>query len=560
VGEELTEDEREVFHALTGREREPLEPCEEFWGAIGRSGGKTRAMAVLAAYIAGCVDHRDTLAPGERGRLPTLAASTAQASQAFNFVSGVFSTSPNLKELLDRETADTISLASGVDVVIRPASFRTIRGITAVAVIADEIAFWRSDDSANPDTEILRALRPALATTGGLLAAISSPHAKRGELYTTFKRHFRPTGDPLIPVAKAPSPTMNPALSPRVVDRAFESDPEAASAEYGAEFRGDIGVFIARDVLESCVARGVVVRPPLAGMSYFAFTDPSGGSSDSMTLAIAHLENDRTVLDCIAERKAPFSPDSVVIEFAETLKAYRVSTVTGDRYACEWPRERFSAHGITYQPAEKNKSEIYLAFLPMLNSGRVDLLDNAGSIVQFLGLERRTSRAGRDTIDHAPNAHDDVANAIAGVMTSATDDTPGIIAFYIRRMRSSSASPMRPRSTRQHSFRCAARTARARRMAATAFATVSTSAVLFGSSLPTSILYAAPASRASSPKESQHDCTESRPSDATVRPSGGPPSEARRCRRRAGGDEPKACEARGSPEGRRGRVRRDSAA
>jgi hypothetical protein len=70
VGEELTEDEREVFHALTGREREPLEPCEEFWGAIGRSGGKTRAMAVLAAYIAGCVDHRDTLAPGERGRLP----------------------------------------------------------------------------------------------------------------------------------------------------------------------------------------------------------------------------------------------------------------------------------------------------------------------------------------------------------------------------------------------------------------------------------------------------------------------------------------------------------
>ena len=133
------------------------------------------------------------------------------------------------------------------------------------------------------------------------------------------------------------------------------------------------------------------MRPPLAGMSYFAFTDPSGGSSDSMTLAIAHLENDRTVLDCIAERKAPFSPDSVVIEFAETLKAYRVSTVTGDRYACEWPRERFSAHGITYQPAEKNKSEIYLAFLPMLNSGRVDLLDNAGSIVQFLGLERRTS-------------------------------------------------------------------------------------------------------------------------------------------------------------------------
>ena len=136
VGEELTEDERGVFEGLTGREREPLEPVEEFWAVIGRRGGKTRSMAVLAAYIAGCVDHRDTLAPGERGALPILAASTAQASQAFNFVSGIFATAPNLKDLLENETADTISLASGVDITIRPASFRTIRGITAVAAIA----------------------------------------------------------------------------------------------------------------------------------------------------------------------------------------------------------------------------------------------------------------------------------------------------------------------------------------------------------------------------------------------------------------------------------------
>ena len=74
VGEELTDDERAVFNSLTGREREPLEPVEEFWAVIGRRGGKTRSMAVLAAYIAGCVDHRDTLAPGERGALPILAA------------------------------------------------------------------------------------------------------------------------------------------------------------------------------------------------------------------------------------------------------------------------------------------------------------------------------------------------------------------------------------------------------------------------------------------------------------------------------------------------------
>ena len=177
--------------------------------------------------------------------LPIMAASTVQATQAFNFVSGIFTTAESLKGLLENETNDTISLASGVDITIRPASFRTIRGMTALAAIGDEIAFWRADDSANPDTEILRALRPALATTGGLLAAISSPHAKRGELYTTFKRHFGPAGHPSILVAKAPSRTMNPSLSQRVVDRAYEEDPEAASAEYGAEFRGDLAIFVA---------------------------------------------------------------------------------------------------------------------------------------------------------------------------------------------------------------------------------------------------------------------------------------------------------------------------
>ena len=396
VGEELTEDERAVFAGLTGREREPLEPVEEFWAVIGRRGGKTRSMAVLAAYIAGCVDHRDTLAPGERGALPILAASTVQAAQAFNFVSGIFATAPNLKDLLENETADTISLASGVDITIRPASFRTIRGITAVAAIADEIAFWRSDDSANPDTEILRALRPALATTGGLLAAISSPHAKRGELYSTFKRHYGPTGHPSILVAKAPSRTMNPSLSQRVVDRAYEEDPEAASAEYGAEFRGDLAIFVGRDAIEACVATGVLVRAPIEGVTYFGFVDPSGGSSDSMTMAVAHNEGGRVVLDCIGERKAPFSPDSVVSEFAETLKSYRISTVVGDRYAGAWPRERFSVHGVTYRTADLNRSELYLAFLPLVNSGRVDLLDSSRMVAQFVGLERRTSRGGKD--------------------------------------------------------------------------------------------------------------------------------------------------------------------
>ena len=56
----------------------------------------------------------------------------------------------------------------------------------------------------------------------------------------------------------------------------------------------------------------------------------------------------------------------------------------------------------------------------MINSRRINLLDHRKLINQLLGLERRTARGGRNSIDHAPGGHDDVANAVAGVAAAAT--------------------------------------------------------------------------------------------------------------------------------------------
>ena len=50
-----------------------------------------------------------------------------------------------------------------------------------------------------------------------------------------------------------------------------------------------------------------------------------------------------------------------------------------------------------------------------LNSGQCKLPDDRRLVAQFLSLERRTSRGGKDSIDHAPSASDDLANAVAGV-------------------------------------------------------------------------------------------------------------------------------------------------
>ena len=166
--------------------------------------------------------------------------------------------------------------------------------------------------------------------------------------------------------------------------------------------------------MEELVVPGRYELPPIPGTTYSAFVDPSGGSQDSMTLAIAHLEGDIRVLDAVRESRPPFSPQGVVHEFVQLLKTYRVSEVFGDRYGGEWPREQFVRKDTLYRVTDKTKSDLYNELLPNLNSGRIELLDHPRLTNQLCGLERRTARSGRDSIDHPPGLHDDLVNAVAG--------------------------------------------------------------------------------------------------------------------------------------------------
>jgi hypothetical protein len=150
-----------------------------------------------------------------------------------------------------------------------------------------------------------------------------------------------------------------------------------------------------------------------------------------MTLAVAHAEGNVAVLDAIREVRPPFSPEAVTVDFASVLKTYGVSRVCGDWYGGEWPRERFSVHGVTYELSEKPKKDIYQALLPLLNSGKARLLDSDRLVGQLCSLERRTARGGRDSIDHPPGGHDDLANAVAGALTAVTGPS-AVVSEWLR--------------------------------------------------------------------------------------------------------------------------------
>lgn len=414
----MSEPELAAYRRFTGRDEPPTAAFDEAWLIIGRRGGKSFTMALIATFLGAFRDYRPYLQPGERATVMVVAADRRQARVIVRYIGGLLNNVPMLARTVERQTTDAFDLAGQVTIEVGTASFRTTRGYTFAAVLADEIAFWRTDDAAEPDYAILDAIRPGMATIpGSMLLCASSPYARRGALWDAFKRYYGKSNAPLV--WKATTRDMNPSVPQSVIDKALDRDRASASAEYLAEFRSDIEGFASLDVVEACVARGVRERGFITGQAYFAFVDPSGGSSDAMTLAIAHSEGGRAVLDCVRERKPPFSPEAVAAEFAATLRAYGLRTVTGDRYGGEWPREAFRRHGVEYQLAAKTRSDLYRDMLPLLTSGAADLLDSPTLVNQIVALERRVARGGRESIDHAPGAHDDLANAVAGALDLA---------------------------------------------------------------------------------------------------------------------------------------------
>jgi hypothetical protein len=270
-------------------------------------------------YVGALCKH--DLVRGETGIVLLIAPDQRQAKIALDYCAAALEQSPILKQLIANRSADTLELTNGISIEVRSASFRRLRGPTYVAVIADEAAFWYSDEfSANTDAEILNAVRPGLATSQGPLIIASSPYAKRGVLWETHRSHYGPEGDPLILVAQGASRDFNPTLQQSVVHRALERDSAAASAEYLAQFRSDIEGFVSNEVVRACVG-GHFEMAPLEQHRYHAFVDPSGGSADSFTMAISHKEGDRVVIDAVHEVRPPFSPETVVDDFAIILKS-----------------------------------------------------------------------------------------------------------------------------------------------------------------------------------------------------------------------------------------------
>jgi hypothetical protein len=244
----LDEAELATFQQCTGRIAPRPAGYTEATLVIGRRGGKSLILALISAYLAAFRDWTPYLTPGEVGHIIVVAADKKQAGAIFRYLKAML-TIPLLGDLIERETQEVLELRNRITVEVLTANFRAIRSRTVVAGLADELAFWPvGEDMANPDSAIIAALKPSMATIpGAMLLKASSPYMRRGVLSDDYVKHFgRDDSDVLV--WQAPTRVMNPSVPQSFIDAETEKDPASASAEYGALFRTDLEAFVSRMV------------------------------------------------------------------------------------------------------------------------------------------------------------------------------------------------------------------------------------------------------------------------------------------------------------------------
>ena len=210
------------------------------------------------------------------------------------------------------------------------------------------------------------------------------------------------------------------------------------------------GAYFNQEIVERAIVPGRQAIEPQDGVDYVAFVDMSGGSNDDATLAIAHWNGIKAILDLVINQggPTPFNPRLAVARFATYCKRYHCKKVHGDAYAGETFRRDFADCGISYIVEKRTRTELYEALEVALNADQVELLEIAKLRRELLTIVARGA-----SLDHMPGQHDDWATSAAGALTLANPDigrvTPGILEHY-RRMAEAASEQTPPTLQQEH--------------------------------------------------------------------------------------------------------------
>ena len=423
-GHPLSDSELPVFCDATGRTAPRPGGYREFMLRKGRQAGWSQNIADRATWRA------VSAPPDASGTFVVILAQDTRATvrTIFGYVKRNFEGSLVLRRCVEKMTEDTVLLKSGVSVAVYPCRAAALRGLRALAIYLDEFAWFMSTDHRPTDKEVLRSAWPCRAMTGGELGIGSSPYAAAGEFFNLDRRHFGKDDSSFLCYVRS-APQLNPLLTESYLSGLRDHDPESARAEIDGEFRANISMLFGDpEALDACVG-DYRERSSIACVTYLAFADPSGGRGDSTTLAVAHREGEKIIVDAVRAWKGDIA--AVAGEIADVVKSYGLSSVMGDNYGADVTVTSLARVGVEYQPRPSgyDKSRLYLELVAPVLGGRVTFPNDPALMRELRSLDRRRGFGGRDKVDARGGAgRDDRANAAAGAVWLAGNEEEGVIA------------------------------------------------------------------------------------------------------------------------------------
>jgi hypothetical protein len=412
--------EQEIFEKISGRKAPLTVPYDEIFIIAGRRAGKSTIASLIAIYEAlygGWEKHQDH---GEPWQIFIIADTLAQGRICHG----------NVKRFLhlhstevEKIAGDDIVLKNGCTITAKASDFRSIRGFNLALAVLDEVGFFPGDSAG----QIINALTPSLMT-GGKLVGISSTGPRTGTLHEISRKNFANENASVL-VLKASSLLLNPTISEKKIKADIARDSRMAKEYFPEVGDEDEGLF-EKDALESIATYATEGRKK--GLTYCGFIDASAGMADSMTMAVAHAEDERVYLDLVLEKVPPFDFVAVCDEFADILSRYGIVEPVADRYAFAATESLLRRRHISLNLSKVSATDLFMKMLSLVRSDAVRLVSDKTLLAQLAGLERYATSKG-ERISAPEREKDDVAVAAAGAIygvckaMTMREPTPGII-------------------------------------------------------------------------------------------------------------------------------------
>jgi hypothetical protein len=316
-----------------------------------------------------------------------------------------------------------------VVIACRACSYSSIRGVPVICAVLDELAFWHHEDhAANPEHEVINAIRPAMATLSNTkLIKISTPFRKEGTLWSEFQRrnqldHY---------VWQLSSQEMNPAISSHFLHKARSANEDTFRREHLAEFVDTNSGWITPELLEPSIMLGCRELPRVFHGTYAAAIDPAFQRND-FGFAIVHRSDRGDVSVACGLRwtgtKAIHLDFAMVCEQIRIkLDQYGINSLVGDQYCFPMLKQHFSRLNIFYRELSfgtGTRASLFGNLRQLIIQRKIAILDDPGLLHQLRSLEEVRAANGNIDIRPARSAKDDLAIAVALAASELSEAVP----------------------------------------------------------------------------------------------------------------------------------------